>query len=77
MNLVIITTSRQMYHQYLCAEVAKQHRVVAVLHPTETGMTWRKRRILPAFTQWPICFAENPVSVAAAVSDSGASNAAL
>lgn len=33
MNVVIITTREQTYHRYLCAEIARRHRVVAVFHP--------------------------------------------
>jgi methionyl-tRNA formyltransferase len=33
MKVVIITTPEEMYHRHLCAEIARRHRVVAVLHP--------------------------------------------
>ncbi len=33
MNIVIITTKTELYHRYLCAEIAKRHNVVGVLHP--------------------------------------------
>jgi methionyl-tRNA formyltransferase len=33
MNVVIITTREEAYHQYLCVELARRHNVVAVLHP--------------------------------------------
>src|SRR5262245_16050773 len=33
MNVVIITTQDEIYHQYFCAEIARRHNVVGVLHP--------------------------------------------
>ena len=32
-NVGIITTESEGYHQYLCAEIAKHHNLVAVFHP--------------------------------------------
>lgn len=34
MNVVMMTTPHEDYHKYLCAEIAKRHNVVAVLHPS-------------------------------------------
>jgi methionyl-tRNA formyltransferase len=33
LKVAIITTKRERFHRYLCAEVARRHQVVAVLHP--------------------------------------------
>jgi len=33
MRVVVITTKEEIYHKYLCAEMAKRHNVVGVLHP--------------------------------------------
>ena len=39
MNVVIITTKAERYHRYLCAEIAKQHNVVGVLHPISQSVS--------------------------------------
>jgi folate-dependent phosphoribosylglycinamide formyltransferase PurN len=46
MNVVIITTAAEAYHQFLCAEIARRHRVVAVLHPRWKALGRRERRRL-------------------------------
>ena len=47
MNLVIITTRQELYHRYLCAELAKRHNVVAVLHPVSDASQTRLPRLGP------------------------------
>ncbi len=46
MNVVIITTREPVYHQYLCAEIARRHHVVAVLHPQKPVHTRAESRAL-------------------------------
>lgn len=46
MNVVIITTQAEIYHQYLCAEIAKNHNVVAILHPRPRTYSRKESRDL-------------------------------
>ena len=46
MNVVIITTQAEIYHQYLCAEIAKNHNVVAILHPKPKTYSRKQSREL-------------------------------
>jgi folate-dependent phosphoribosylglycinamide formyltransferase PurN len=54
MNVVIITTREEIYHQYLCVELARRHNVVGVIHPrpkrwTRADVRQARRRDIQTF----------------------------
>ena len=65
MNVVVVTTKEESYHQYLSAEIARRYDAVAVLHPRRRHVSLRERvrvarkRIRyhgwPHFVLWKLC----------------------